>query len=89
MIEDDWMWAIRIGLFTFFESGKFQIMFQSRSQGSPKSLNDILGYRFPQGPLRPGPRVGTDGLGQYKMPIVQDSRCAKRGRAPNRFRIIV
>ena len=81
MIEDDWMWAIRIGLFTFFESGKFQIMFQSRSQGSPKSLNDILGYRFPQGPLRPGPRVGTEGLGHYKMIGNQDTLRAQRGRA--------
>ena len=30
--------------------------------------------------LKPGPRVGTDGLGQYKMPDMQDSIRKQRGR---------
>ena len=44
---------------------------------------------WPQGPLRTGPRCGTDGLGQYKMPS-QDSIRAQRTFLPsgNDFRTI-
>ena len=44
---------------------------------NPYSIIGWWGCRRPQRPLRPAPRIGTDGLGQCKMPFMQDSICAQ------------
>ena len=54
----------------------------------PPTSSSFINNRMvaaPQRPLRPGPRIGTDGLGENKMPDLQDSACPKDKRQARFF----